>query len=82
MAFQTLFQHLVVDVVGSSHKWNTRHLQRVNAFHQVICEQGNVLNAFAVELHQILFNLASIFARLFIQRNANESIGRSHSFAG
>ena len=76
-------EHFVVHLVGCAHQRNARHLQRVHRGQDVFGQQGDVLNALAVELHQELFDLPrTAAARLFIQRNADQVVGRRHRLAG
>ena len=82
MAWQTTFQHFVINVIGRGHQRHACHGQFVYCADQVIANQGDVLNTFAVELHQILFNLTAALARFFIERNANLAIWRGHGLGG
>ena len=76
MTGQTGIEHLVIGVAGRCHQRHTSQRQAVHHGGQVVTHQGNVLNAFAVELHQILFNLPTALFGLFIQRNADLAVRR------
>ena len=82
MARQAFFEHLVINIVGGGHERDARHLQRVHAFQEVVCQQCDVLDAFAVELHQELFDLPAGLARLFVQRDADHPVRGHHGLAG
>ncbi len=41
-------------------------------------DQRDVLDAFAVELHQEFFDLAAALLGLFVQRDADLAVGRGH----
>ena len=82
MAGQAAVEHLVVNLVGGGHQRYTGQLQPVHSGHQVVANQRNVLNAFAVELHQELFNLAAALLGLFVQGNADFSVRRGHGARG
>ena len=81
MALEALFEHLVIDVVGRGHERDARHLQGIDALQYVIGQQGDVLDAFAVELHQELFDLPAGLARLFVERDADHAVGCGHRAA-
>jgi D-serine dehydratase len=62
VAGQALFQHLVIHVVGRGHQRNAGQLQRVHAGNDVVRQQRDVLDAFAVELHQEFLDLPGALA--------------------
>ena len=78
MAGQAALDHLVIAVAGRGHQRHAGQRESVHRGQQVVADQRNVLNAFAVELEQKLLNLAAALLRFFVQRNAYLAVGRGH----
>ncbi len=57
-------------------------LQVIPGLDQVIGQEGHVLDALAVELHQELFDLPGALGRFFVQRNADHAVRRGHGLRG
>lgn len=57
MAGQALFEHFVIGLRRRRHEAHAEPLQRVPGLEQVIGQEGNVLDALTVELHQELLDL-------------------------
>ena len=81
VAGQALVQHLVVDVVGRGGQGHAGQAQAVHHVGEPVADQGDVLYALAVELHQELLDLAAALARLLVERDADPAIGRRHGLA-
>ena len=78
MAGQTGLERIVVEVVRRGHELDAGHLQVVDHLKQVVGEERNVLNAFAVEGHQEFLDLAAALGGFLVQGDANFTIGRGH----
>ncbi len=78
MTRQALFEHLVVGLRRCGHEAHAEALEGVPGLEQVIGQEGDVLDAFAVELHQELFDLPGALGRLFVQRNTDHAIRCGH----
>jgi hypothetical protein len=82
VAGQALVEHLVVGVVGRGHQRDAGQRQLVDGAQQVVGQQGHVLDALAVELHQELLDLAGALLGFLVQRDADHAVRRGHGLAG
>ena len=76
MARQSLFEHVVVRARWRTHEGNTTLLEPVVAGDQIIAGKSDVLDAFALVLAKVLFNLTDLLGLFLIQRNTDQAIGR------
>src|SRR6478609_10799417 len=74
MAGQPRLKHLVVDVVGRGHQRHAGQPELVDGVEQVVAQERDVLDALAVELHQVLLDLAGALLRLLVQRNTDLAV--------
>ena len=79
---QAAFEHFVVGLWRRGHETHADFLQCIPGFNQVITEEGDVLNAFAIELHQKLFDLPCTFGRFFVQGDTDHAVRGRHGFGG
>src|SRR6476661_8864270 len=80
MARQALFQHLVISVRWRWRERYASHLQLVQPGYQVIGQESDVLDAFAIELHEEFLDLAAALLRFLVERDADHAIRRGHGF--
>ncbi|SOY73835.1 protein of unknown function (plasmid) [Cupriavidus taiwanensis] len=82
VAGQAGVERFVVVVVRRGHQRHAGQLQAVDDLDQVVGQEGDVLDALAVECHQELFDLAGALGRFLVQRNADFTIRRGHGLGG
>ena len=70
-------QHLAVARRWGGGQWH-QPSPACPPFQQVVADQRDVLDAFAVELHQKFFDLAAALLGLFVQRDADLAVRRRH----
>ena len=61
MPRQAFLEHFVVGVRRCRHELDAVLLQAVPAGIKIIASEGNVLDALAIEVHQVLFDLPGAF---------------------
>ena len=79
---QAPFEHLVIRLRRRGHEAHAEGFQGIPGFDQVIGEERDVLNTFAVELHQKFFDLARALGGLLVQRDADHAVRSGHGFGG
>ncbi len=82
MIRQALGKHLVVSLRRRGHEAHAQTFERIPGLDQVVGRERDMLNAFAIELHQELFDLPRTLGRFFVERNPDHAIGRSHRLGG
>jgi len=75
MAGKALIQHRVICLWRRGHKGDAIGFEPIPAGDQIIANERDMLNAFAVKFAQELLNLAFAAFALFIERDANLAIG-------
>ena len=74
MAWQAFFDHLVIGIGGRGHQRHAGLLQTVPGLHEIIANQGNVLDALTVEAPEELFDLAFAMLALLVEGDADLAI--------
>src|SRR5438093_13167 len=68
---QALCEHLVVDVVRGGHQRYAGQREPVDGVEDVVAQQRDVLDAFAIELHQELLDLPGALLRFLVEGDAD-----------